>query len=142
MDLTVAVMLPPREAQDVTRSAHTKMPVLAPVAVYERAPRETITNPVLGYIRVTGCPLRSAQDLAVIICEPDERQLLIGQEPLVQRVAKRAWEADVTALPEKVRDTLLRERQALMSWDEFAAMYGHRASKAKLTDAISSDSRG
>lgn len=139
MDLTVAVMLPPKGDATYARSAHTKMPVLAPVAVYERVPVTTIRNPVLGYLRVTGCPVRSARELAEQICIPDERELFIAQEPMIQMAAKRLYEADAALLPSKITATLLSKRQATLTWTEFAAMYANRVTATKLSDVVKAD---
>lgn len=136
MDLTVAVMLPPKGDATYSRSAHTKMPVLAPVAVYERAPVATIRNPVLGYLRVTDCPVRSARELAEKICVPDERETVIGQETTRTTEAKRLYEADAALLPAKITATLLADRQATLTWAEFSAMYANRQTAQKLSAVV------
>jgi hypothetical protein len=56
MDLTVCVMLPPRGDTTFERSAHSKIPVLAPVCIYPLQEIKEVTAPRTGYIHVTGCP--------------------------------------------------------------------------------------
>lgn len=124
MDLTISVMLPPRGDSTYTRSANTKFSVLSPIAVYEREPTKVITNPVLGYLRVTGCPVKSAAELAERICSSEEQDF------------KRVWQADTSLLPERVRDALLRDRRATLTWEEFSAMYEHRTIKVRLSSEI------
>lgn len=136
MDLTIAVMLPPKGDATYSRSAHSKMPVLAPVAVYERAPVAKITNPVLGYLRVTGCPVRSAKELAEKITVPDERETVVGQEIARTVEAKRLYEADTALLPSKITSTLLSERQATITWTEFSGMYANRVTATKLSAVV------
>lgn len=136
MDLTVCVMLPPRGDTTYDRSAHSKMPVLAPVCVYPRQDIAEVTAPRTGYIHVTGCPVKSPQELAEKLCVPDERAVFVSDERVTQTVAKRIYEADISTLPAKVQAVLLAERQCSLSWEEFAAMYVNRVDAKPLTEVV------
>jgi len=136
MDLTICVMLPPREDSKYDRSAHTKMPVLSPVCVYERQDIAEVTAPRTGYIHVSGCPVKSAHHLAEKLCVPDEREVFVSEDRVTQTFAKRVYEANVSTLPKKVQAVLLAERQCSLTWDEFASMYASRVDAKPLTEAV------
>lgn len=136
MDLTICVMLPPKGDADYARSAHSKMPVLAPVCVYPRHDIKEVTAPRTGYIHVSDCPVKDPRELAEKLCMVDEREVLAGKERLTQTLAKRAYEADVSQLPAKVQAVLLSERQCSLTWAEFAGMYGHRETSEKLVEVV------
>lgn len=129
-------MLPPKGDTTYDRSAHNKMPVLAPVCVYSRQDIAEVTAPRTGYIHVSGCPVKDHRELAEKLCAVDEREVLGGQKRMTQTLAKRAYEADVSQLPAKVQAVLLSERQCSLTWAEFAQMYGHRETAEKLSDVV------
>lgn len=135
-DLTICVMLPPRGDTTYDRSAHSKMPVLAPVCVYPRQEIAEVTAPRTGYIHVSDCPVKDPRELAEKLCAVDEREVFVSEQRLTQTLAKRVYEADVSQLPAKVQAALLAERQCSLTWAEFAAMYGHRETNEKLADVV------
>lgn len=119
-DLTICVMLPPRGDTTFDRTAHAKEPVLSVCSVYDLPPKAQITDPVHGFIRVTGCPEQvTARRLAERLCRPWEEEVFAGQERVVNYRAKRLWYGVVSNLTLRQRADLLRDRQTTMTWDEF-----------------------
>lgn len=119
-DFTISVALPPKGDLAFDRSARQKMPVLAVNAVHDLPPKDEITDPVHGFIRVTGAPAAvTARRLAERITQAWIEYPLIGVERFAQVRSKRLWRGVLDALTLKQKAELLRDRKTTMTWDQF-----------------------
>jgi hypothetical protein len=146
MDLTVEVMLPPRGTDFTVEMGNNHYRVLSPVAVYlPRKVVETVGMQHTGYLHVTGFPdnhpsFRQVsregrqQRLSTVLGEfwlvPD----VLSIEPRERLQEKRTWAGNPQLLPPPVRNALITDRQAEITWGQFKALMRHQVRQVNLTD--------
>jgi hypothetical protein len=162
MDISVEVMLPPRGADFTTEMGNNHYRVLSPVAIYiPRKFPDTVRLQHTGFLHVTGFP-DNHPSFRQVNREDRERRLngVLGEiwrvpdrisqpQPTERRIngvrqivmeapdrlnQKRCWAGDPQTLPPQVRDALLNERQAEITWGQFKAFMRHQVRQVNLTD--------
>lgn len=107
MDITIEIMLPVRNASDVTIPGNPTYPLLGIVAVYDQLKvTNTVGMPVTGYVHVTGVPDAGFDKLKALL----ER---VGVS------SKRAWAGVASRVPAGARNNLLTNRQITVTWTAF-----------------------
>jgi hypothetical protein len=162
VDLTVEVMLPPRGADFSVEMGNNHYRVLSPVAVYiPRKFPDVVRLQHTGFLHVTGFPdnhpsFRQVNRLdrqrrldsvlgeiwrvpdVISLPQPTERLIdgvrQIVLEPLDRLQEKRTWAGNPQLLTPQVRNALLNDRQAEITWGQFKAFMRHQVRQVNLTD--------
>lgn len=134
MDLTIEVMLPVRGDTDFSRERHGSYQVLAPVAVYSRKNPSSVNLQRTGFLHVTDVPVvdkgseeRTLIHLNSVLCAQ-------WQNPDRTLRDRRVWCGVPAALPMRVVNALLTNRQATVTWAEFKTLFRHQVDIRNLTD--------
>lgn len=123
MDITIAIMLPPRGDTDFSRSAHPRWQVLSIVTAYvPMATIDQVTHPTLGYVHVTGVPKPAAwsdwsnERIQKKICD---KITAVWEDENRQVLGKRFWCGDGSSIPAGAVSNLLTNRQITVTWTQF-----------------------
>ena len=142
MDITIEVMLPRRGETSFTLPGNPKYNILDPIAVYELKTAATVGMPFTGYLHVINIPTppgwgaiteeEMRRRLNGVLCRPEVELLADGSTNIKSR---RLWDANVNSLPVPIKNDLLVNRQATITWGQCKALFKHRLRNVQLSEA-------